>query len=114
MPFNFSAVLLAPIYASLGTTTTYLLSDMSEIELVTIDKTTGIEVAEGTLDVQTIKPAATVRATDLVEIGITAADLQDAVLELGGREWEVSSYLFKPSPNGENDGEVWLLLQETN
>jgi len=108
---NFSEVLLSPIYAALGSTCTFVLADMSNIELTVIDKTAGIEIAEGSIDLQTVKPAAAIRMVDLAALNKQPKDLIDASLDLNGSSWQVSSYLPKPSPNGEADGELYLLLE---
>ena len=52
------------------------------------------------------------RYADLDELGYAPADLRDAQFTMGGRNWEVQNFLTKPSPAGEPDGEVYLLLQE--
>ncbi|MER9355556.1 hypothetical protein NKI61_20000 [Mesorhizobium sp. M0514] len=82
-----------------------------------IDKTAGL-VIEGneagrnrfSSEVQTVEPAAAVRATDLA--GIDLADLRGASLEINGKTWTVRNHLLKPAPTGEGKGEVLLLLTE--
>ncbi|MEE9589901.1 MAG: hypothetical protein V3V97_17985 [Hyphomicrobiaceae bacterium] len=111
MTINFSEVMLSPIYAALGTTTSFVLADTSTIELTVIDKTSGIEIAEGSIDIQTVKPAAVIRMVDLAALSKQPKDLMDAVLDLNGVSWAVKSYFPKPSPNGEADGELYLLLE---
>lgn len=109
---SFTDTLLTPIYNVLASTTTYILTDASTVDLQTIDKTSGVEVAEGTLEVQTVRPAAIIRMKELTDAGLVPEDLLDAVLSLNGVSWEVKSYYPKPSPNGEADGELYVLLQE--
>lgn len=109
---NFSDTLLAPIYTALGNDTTYTLANMDVIVLNTIDKTAGIEIQEGPADVQTVRPAAVIRMVDIAALSYVPADFIDATLVLNGVNWQVKSYFPKPSPNGEADGELYLLLNE--
>ena len=109
---SYTNILLGPVYTVLGVDTTYILTNMASIQLRTIDKTTGVEVAEGSLDTQTVRPACVVRMKDLMDAGYVPEDLMDAVLSLNGVSWEVKSYFARPTPNGEADGELYLLLQE--
>ena len=109
---NYTDILLAPIYTALGQVIAITLTDQTQINVVAIDKTAGIEVAEGSLDVMTVKPAAVVRADDLAELGYAPGDLRDAQFAMNGKNWEVQNWLARPSPAGEIDGEVYLVLQE--
>ncbi len=115
MPIDFSAILYGPVHAVLRVPVTLTLAGTSaEVETYALDKTTGVELAMGGgPDVQTVKPAAVMRAADLTDLEIAFEDLPDATLEMTGSTWRVQSYVVRPSPNGESDGEVYLILQKT-
>ncbi len=111
---DYGALLYDPIYAVLGVSV--LLSPVEGepgILVTAIDKTSGIEVAGGgAFDVITIKPAAAVRMRELATLGVALVDLDDSTLSLNGRLWRVRSHMLKPSPNGELEGEVFLILSD--
>ncbi|PSJ55765.1 head-tail joining protein [Pseudaminobacter soli (ex Li et al. 2025)] len=106
---DWQALLYGPNYAVFGVPATLIIEDGPTLTLTVIDKTTGVEVG-GSVDVQTVLPAATVRATELASIDL--ADLEDAKLTFNGKTWRVDSHLPKPSPKGEADGEIYLFLSE--
>jgi hypothetical protein len=114
VPLNYTATVLGPIYSLIGTTTQFVLNDDSIIELVALDKTSGVEVTDNTIDVSTIRPACSIRMADLVALEKAPEDLMEAVLEMNGVSWEVKSYFPRPSPAGERDGELYLILMESS
>jgi hypothetical protein len=78
-----------------------------------IDRTSGVEVTEGSsIDVKTIRPAAVVRMRELTDLGLAREDLEDAALDLNGKLWRVKATMPKPAPTGEADGELYLFLIE--
>ncbi len=117
MPLDFSAILYGPIYAVLRVACTLAPDGGDAVDVYAIDKTAGIALGQsGTggqaVDVQTVRPAAIMRAVDLDAAGISTADLVDATLVMNGTTWRVVSFLERPSPNGAADGEVYLILQD--
>lgn len=62
--------------------------------------------------VDTIKPVAAVRLAVLVAGGLSTADLPGARLDINGAAWRVESFVLDPTPNGEGDAEVTLILIE--
>lgn len=109
---NWTELLLDPIYTALGVTVTFVLADDTIIELVGIDKSGGVEVASSSVDIPTVKPACVVRMADLIELSRAPEDLIDAILTLNGVAWRVVTYFPKPSPRGEADGELYIILEE--
>lgn len=107
---DWTSLLYGPVYSVLGVDATLTLNDTAatEISLTAIDKTAGVEV--GSVDVQTIVPAAIVRASELASISL--ATLEDGTLLMNGRTWTIKSHMPKPSPGGEDDGEIYLILYE--
>ena len=106
-------LLYRPLYSIFGCQAVIrcLYGDAFEIRL--IDKTSGVEVTEGSgVDVKTIRPAAVLRMRELTGLGLSREDLDEAVLELNGRLWRVKATMPKPAPTGEADGELYLFLIE--
>ncbi|QKC83273.1 hypothetical protein [Mesorhizobium sp. NZP2077] len=77
-----------------------------------IDKTSGVVTGGGRFqsEVQTVKPAASLRACDLA--GIEPEKLQGAELVINGKTWLVDTHGFLPAPTGEAAGEILLYLTE--
>lgn len=111
MAIDFDAVLFGPVYGVLAVGIALTLSDTSEMELRGIDKTSGVEVGQAGVDVQTVRPAAIVRGADLVAAGVEPDELLEATAIINGASWRVVSHILRQSPNGQADGEVYLLLQ---
>ena len=108
---NYSALLYAPVYAALGVDATLTVAGV-DYAIRAIDKTAGVQV--GDLGIETLAPAAAIRAADLAAFGLTSADLDDAVLTLAGADWRVTAARPLPSPGGEADGEYLLLLERAS
>lgn len=113
MIVDFDVQMLQPIYTVLGVGAT-LVTDASdnEFDLIVIDKSDGIEVALGNLSVPTMRPAVAVRRAELVDNGIELVDLNDATITFNGHTWQVVSGLPKANPQGEESGEVYIILSE--
>lgn len=117
---DYGALLYGPNYLILGVEAVLTLpaTDGAEITLTALDKTAGVEIGGSSVDgrdnsfttVQTILPAAVVRASEL--LGVDLTDLEDSRLAMNGKTWRVKSYMLKPSPKGEGDGEIYLILSE--
>jgi hypothetical protein len=75
-----------------------------------IDKSAGVSIL-GAVALESFAPAATVRAADILALGLTFDSLDKANLLLNSKNWLISSHKVIPSPNGETDGEVWLYLE---
>jgi hypothetical protein len=110
---DFSSLLYAPIYRVFGVPATFACLYGDRVELMVIDQTSGVEVADASaINVKTIRPAVTLRMADLAEKGFDAADLEGARLVLGDRVWRVKATMPKPAPGGEAEGELYLFLIE--
>lgn len=110
MVASFSALLYNPVYSALGVRAN-LTPDGTNVPVAiqAIDKTEGVPVG-GSVDVQSVVPVATVRMAELIAKGVNMDDVDESLLELNGLVWRVRSHLHKPSPRGQADGEVYLLL----
>jgi hypothetical protein len=100
---DFDALVLGPAYSTFGQPAVLMLGQVS-YDLVVIDNTKGVTVDEaGSIGVQTIRPAADVRRSALVRLGIAARDLVDGELEFNDTAWRIKSVL-------ENGDELRLIL----
>jgi hypothetical protein len=108
---DYTVVLLNPIYHGLGVPALLTPRGAAEAVRVTvIDKTATIEVSEA-FDVHTVRPAATVRMRQLIELGVAASQLDGGTLEFNERVWTIDSHQTKPSPDGVSSGELLLWLE---
>jgi len=111
---DWDGLLYGPAAAVLGVTATFVLDDtdgttfdLDDVHDMTAGATTGRDV-----QLDTIRPAADVRAVALAAAGVTAEDLIEATLTMNGKDWTVKSMLPLPAPTGEGQGEVRLILEE--
>jgi hypothetical protein len=110
---DLNELLYRPLYNIFGCQAVIRCLYGDAFEIRVIDRTSGVEVTEGSgVDVKTIRPAAVLRMRELTGLGLSRQDLEDAVLELNGRLWWVKATMPKPAPTGETDGELYLFLIE--
>ncbi len=76
-----------------------------------IDKTSGILIADARTQIDSILPVAVVRARELEANAIAVSDLSEGEITFNGATWRIKSYRMDPSPEGEPDGEVRLILE---
>lgn len=81
----------------------------TQTTLAVIDQTSGIEIGTD-IDRPVISPAAYVRASELVEKGISEESLLDATLTIRGTAWTIKNVAAKPGPDGKGSGELVLIL----
>lgn len=55
-------------------------------------------------EIQSIRPAADVRVSELTENSITRDDLKGGEIDLAGSTWRIESTLPRPSPDGDPFG----------
>ena len=112
---DWRSVLYAPIYDTLGTTGELRPVTGAPRNFVMLDKTSGVEVTtSASIEVGTIQPAAVLRYPEFIASGLTPDDLEDAELSLNGGEWRVKSWFPRPSPAGEREGEIYMILIEND
>jgi len=112
---TWTATLYAPVYMAFGVVADITLSGGSTVyEIVALDKTAGIEVQLQGVDTTSVQPAVVCRMADLIDLGLAAADLRNAEIVINGGAWQVISYYPKPSPLGESDGELYLILTQAD
>ena len=110
----FAAIMLDPIYVAHGVDAEItLLGSTDPVTLRLVDKTSGVEIQESGEAVQTVRPVAYVRATELIEKGIDPDDLDGATLDMNSKSWRVESVQTKPVPwGGAASGEYQMILLE--
>lgn len=108
---DFDALMLGPIYGSLGVPGVITLPDSRAFNVTVIDKSAGIEVGTNAT-VPTVAPAAAVRYSELNSIGLSLDDIVDATLAMNGFTWTIIDMKKNPNPTGEKAGDVFLILSQ--
>jgi hypothetical protein len=112
--FDYTSILYGPVYSSLGVPAVLTLDDSAgtTIDLTVIDKTAGEDVSQGQIALQTIRPVAYVRANELSQnhVAYDQGDLEGSMITFNSNTWRIESHQPKPSPGGEGDGEIMLIL----
>ncbi len=100
---DFDALVFGPVYGTFGQPAVLTL-DRGSYDVVVIDNTKGVTVDEGGMvGVQTVRPAADVRRSALIKLGIVFGDLVDGEIAFNGAAWRIKSFL-------ENGDELRLIL----
>lgn len=110
---DYQAILFDPIYAIQGVPA-ILHVGASHYPLTVLDKSGGADLTfgGGAGAVQALVPSAVVRVAEIRAYGIEANDLDGATITFNEFSWKVDSHKLRPSPKGERDGEVYLILVE--
>ena len=111
MTVDYQTLLYGPIFELTGVEALLHRPAGDPVPLLMLDKTTGVPMSEGDRGIQTVRPVAVVRANDLVEREIEYGSLRRSRLDLNDVTWRIATYYPKPSPRGERDGEIWLILE---
>lgn len=99
-----------PMFQVFGVAATLDIDTGSPHSITAIDHTSGVEVGSASgADVQTVRPVAAVRVSELDGLGLTREMLRNGTIALNGKTWVIHSTLPKPAPEG--DGEMWLILK---
>jgi hypothetical protein len=113
---DWDAVLLVPLYASLGVPATLTVATLTALVPVTaLDDTKGIEITQGKSGLLTIKPVCSLRMRELATFGLVPSNLIGGTISLrpgtpDQADWHIESHLPKPNPSGETAGETQLIL----
>lgn len=111
MSVAFDQVLFGPLYATWGVAAVLTPQGGSASNVTAIDKTRGVQITDLNIGVMTVRPVASLRASELAAAGIEPSDLDGGNITLNGGTWIIDTHLEKPTPAGIGDGEVWLILQ---
>lgn len=109
---NYTNILYEPIYNALGVQVEIACLFGAKYTLTAIDKTSGVEIGNSSVDVGTVRPVMALRASELKDLGLRPQDLEEGIATLNGREWTIKTTILRPSPNGENDGEIYAVLMD--
>ena len=109
---DYEALLLDPIYLTLGVPATIELADGVTVfeGLTVIDKTAGIELGDKESKVDSIEPACCIRHAELTAKGLVPSALEDGKISFNGSQWSIVAYPKRPVPSGSRKGEVLLIL----
>lgn len=110
---DYKALLLDPIYQTIGVPASVIMPDSDETTyegLTVIDKTAGVALGDQPVQVESLEPAAAVRAAELSTRGIDPTDLDGAFIEFNGFRWTIKGRHNRPVPSGARDGELLLIL----
>jgi len=89
---DFDGLALAPVYDAFGERAVLTLGSRSH-DLVVIDHTTGIAVEDGSIGMQTIRPAVDVRRSALTAHRIALADLVGGRIVFGSTAWRIKTVI---------------------
>lgn len=107
---NFGAAVFGAAYELFGVDAT-LVTPAGAFVLRVQDKSYGVAVTDSSnVEVKTIRPAACVRVSDLNALGLTRDSIRKGALTMNARNWRIENALPRPTPNGEDDGELMLIL----
>jgi hypothetical protein len=101
---DFDALVLGPVYDAFGEPAVLTLSS-ARYDLTVIDHTQGVEVEDGGVGLQTIRPVVDLRRSAFTAPGVAIADLIGGELELGGATWRIKSVI-------ENGFELRLIVMQ--
>ncbi len=108
---DYGQLLYAPLYATLGVDAVIRGIYFDSFPIRAMDMTSGIEVGDH-VGVRSIQPVAVILAKAIADNGLSREDLEGATLELAAKLWRVKATMPKPSPVGEAQGEIYLILEE--
>lgn len=102
---DINRLLYDPIYQAKGVAATL----GSGAQVTVIDDTNGVTI-DGPLGIETIGPSCRVRMTELTANNIATTALTGDSIEFNGASWRIKTFRMMPNANGENDGQVRLML----
>lgn len=103
------------LYDTEGAAATLTLVGFSDaISVTAIPKIAGASIdPPGTpIEILTIRPAADVRMSELTDNGLSRSALKGGAITVAGATWRIENTLPRPSPEGEANGEVRMILIE--
>ncbi len=107
---DYSKVLYGPIYRTQGVTATITVAG-TPFTVNAKDLTSGLQLPTGGVDLETSRPMVSMRMADLTDAGLDPDTLDGADLDINGNSWTVNAWKFMPSPFGQGDGEIYLMLE---
>lgn len=77
----------------------------------------GTKFSKGSLSalrLDSFRPYACIRNAEVMALGKVAGDLVNAFVRFNGGTYRIESYLYRPTTNGVDDGEVLLILSDAS
>lgn len=109
---DYQATLYDPIYSNIGVEATITPSSSAPAAGVTVVNVTRSYQVPGEITVESMKPVYAVRMVELTANGLTRSDLNQSQLTVSDVTWTIEATKPVPSPNGEADGELHMILLE--
>lgn len=109
MTIDWSARLLDPLYRRLGVPATVTPPERPSFALTVIDRTAGMQTP-GEIAVSSLRPAAVIRVREMLAAGLVREELDCARIAFNGAAWTITATEPRPTPGGEQDGELLLWL----
>lgn len=106
---DYNSLLYDPLYQARGVAATLNSSGGATVSIKVIDDTGG-ETIEGLGAVETISPSCRARVKELTANNVAMTDLDNGSIEFNGASWRIKAHKMMPNSNGENDGQVRLML----
>lgn len=108
---GFQNLLYNPLYESMICSDATLFSAAGlNVSLRVFDATTGLPIPDARTQVETVRPVCFVRTAELTQKNVAIADLPESLITFNGNTWRIKANRAVPSPAGEADGEVMLIL----
>jgi hypothetical protein len=101
---DFDQLVLGPVYETFGKPAALTVGP-STYDVVVVDFTKGVSVEDGSVGIQTIRPAVDVRRKVIEPLGVDLDDLPGAVLSLNSTNWTVKTFI-------EAEAEIRLILMQ--
>lgn len=110
---DYQTLLYDPVYLVQGVSAVITLSDATTVlkPVTVLDKTAGTEIKMA-VDILTILPAAVLRVKELAKQNYVPDDLHRGKITFNGRTWTIVDNRLIPSPNGMDDGEAYMILED--
>ena len=99
------------IYSAIGVSAELDVGATDDIELTVVEKTGDDKIGQW-LGVDTVRPLCAVRVAELIDNGADFDDLDGSDITYNGKIYHIESHRVKPSPTGEDTGEVFLVMTE--
>jgi hypothetical protein len=111
---DYQSLLYDPIYDVIGVEARLVAAPgHPPVTVTVIDKTAGLPlVGDGGMEIETVRPAAMVRVAELIARGLCREAIDGGTVAFSCKCWKIESSRPAPSPKGERDGELMLILSE--
>jgi hypothetical protein len=112
---NYNRVSLGPIYRTHGVPVVLTVAGIDypapgDPPLKFMDITSGVGLT-GPVEVETTRPAAAARVSDINALGLNIDQLERQTLLMNAKNYRIMTIKPMSSPNGEDDGEVYFFLE---